>query len=205
MSIVEKYKQSHLARNPLVIAWKMFSVISGVVGLASLTSRLLEWHGFIGSLVNSYHKLIYPVYDFLSTAVEFQIPNLLRDYITIGLLAAGSSARAIHTADKIKHGEHSDMPVDVGALIIIPLWPIALVISSWYFVKSNFDEEKKRTNCIARLKDADPGEPAEYYDGIAEAVVRDLFADHMQTVKFIHWLGTIAFGFVLILILNLLF
>lgn len=96
-------------KNPLKFLWNLLSLIGGVIGLSSLAEKwisdLIKWKSWIEGLVVSYREIVYPIVDFCLGWLPWAIPNLLIDYIFLGLMFITSLSKGLSSNENVSFKE----------------------------------------------------------------------------------------------------
>ncbi len=128
--------------SPLSSLWNIFSVFGGVVGLASLADTLVQWKGFLLTIISAYQSIVHPFFRFLFSWLPFELPAWTIDYLTIGIVITISLHQAMsHYDDNIEPGWLMRV---MAILIWAPIWP--LMFLGYFF---DFGGEQKKQTIYA--------------------------------------------------------
>jgi hypothetical protein len=208
--------------NPLARLWHATSIPLSIIGLSGLSDSLVKWRGFIEQIVSSYQSILYPLYSLAFGWFPFKVPLWVGDYLLLGSIFGasrmiawkqtfraspptitldmgqsfpeqmGRSREIVLRGPKVKGWELEKRTL-VPRLWWIAFWPIGLVEVG---IKS------RKLICDRRTGEScsrDPG-ATDKSTAIKEGIhgVPEVPA----LLGFWQWLGAIAFGFVLLLCVN---
>ena len=205
---VKKEKQIKLPKNPLVGLWNIFSILSGILGLASIVEDFTKWQGYIETIISAYRNIVHPVFELLFSWVWFMIPTIFYDYMVIGLLVTISFLRALYAADEVEGYRIGLIPSQfwgenplfvTGTLAArLAFWPL-IIIFYLYRCLSGFDESKVESS----WKDYYTRRPQTESLAISvRRMVKYEFARYTEGIRFFQWLGVVSFGLILLLAVN---
>ncbi len=118
--------------------WDIFSMLGGIVGLASMSEGIINWIDFFETIVFFYQQNIRPVIIWIPNLFDWQ--TWVADYIFVGALFVSSRTRA---AFQMMEGHwkidvsrykwyHFWAPHQVGSVILqslmIVIWPIVIIM-----------------------------------------------------------------------------
>ena len=75
-----------MSKNKIAILWNYLTLPLAIIGLSGLSDNLIKWHGFLNTLIDNWHIIIFPVWKFLFAWIPFQIPTIIYDYLTFGII-----------------------------------------------------------------------------------------------------------------------
>ncbi len=151
--------------SPLKKVWSIISIPIGVLGLLGLSDSLVAWHENIKTIIESYHYVVRPLFDFLLGWLPFSIPQALYDYFFIGILfrSAAIKTRADFDAMNIEIGaaEPEEDTDPIWAKVIAdPITHLILVVSAaiiwpymlFIYTKRAYDKRlKQQVSYVYRL------------------------------------------------------
>ena len=139
-------------RNPFLSLWNILGTTGGIISLSSMvenwTNDLIQWKGFILSIITSYREIARPIFLFLFAWVPFHVPFWVHDYLVLGLIVAGSEFRAVkdnwgRNKVKIKLWPISFQVDEVARDFVVNLnfWPVLLIT---YLHRVYLHEKRRR-------------------------------------------------------------
>jgi hypothetical protein len=163
---------------PLRLVSKGVNLLLTLVGLANLTDSMVDWAALVRVVLDQYQSLVYPVFKLLFEWLPCEMPTLVWDYIFVGLIVAGSYARAqsmyTWTWDSTRK-----------AVVSFLFWPMLFVrmFQYWWLMsrlKSGRFPQKMRVD------------------------TSDWVLNHMSEylAEFWAWLGALVLAFVVLLVVN---
>jgi hypothetical protein len=72
------------------VIWKIFSGISGALGLASMVDGYIKWKSLVKKILNWYSENVYPFFDDLFSFLDISIPPIYYDYLVVGLVISSA-------------------------------------------------------------------------------------------------------------------
>jgi len=208
MSLLTEYKTHQKNHNPLAVIWNIFSIITGLLSLASIADTLTQWKSFFLKVISLYRSIFHPLFEYLFSWVWFPIPTYIYDYLIIGFLIATTYVRALKVRRRVEGlsgiflGLHrSDIRniLDAIGLLLARtiFWPFFFFVYLYRLIKG-FNEEKSKKKASELWPENTPDR-----DGLIEEDVMFDFADYIESIRFFQWLGTLAFLLILLLTVNL--
>ena len=141
--ISTEFRETWKSKGPLEKAWLFVGGLTTVIGLSSLTDDLIAWGDFVQRLIISYKTFIYPLWDFFFFWLSVDIPEWIKDYLTIGVILTSSLYRGLSSfRTHVEDGEIFDEALIKKmkrrrifstvkiVLMNVTLWPIQIV--RWY-------------------------------------------------------------------------
>ena len=126
--------------------WSLYQHVAAVFaafGLAALIGHFwrIGWVGFLKTLVGVWDETIRPVMTWVFhilisvplgwIGVDFELPQLARDYLSVGLILTLSYLRTLRTAKDILRPRNvrffRKVPLALELTYLIGLWPIAML------------------------------------------------------------------------------
>ena len=99
----------------------------GAFALLALPRGLIEWQEDIGTWIEAFRSVSQVLWDFLLGWLQLEIPQIIKDYLTIGLVGGGALVRGgIETND----GKNNT----VGAKIMVSITIISISLFVWPFI-----------------------------------------------------------------------
>ena len=128
--------------NPLSKIWEIFSIISGLISVVSLTDNFIAWKGFLPEIITSYKNIVYYPFKFL----EINWNEHIIDYLFIGVLCGIAFIKAIEFGEKnslLNNRGNPKLVRVVYFLIYLLLWPVGIIIT-FKQVFFNFEDESEK-------------------------------------------------------------
>ncbi|MEM1085952.1 MAG: hypothetical protein AAGI48_17720 [Verrucomicrobiota bacterium] len=171
--------------NPIVTLWRWISVPLGIIGLAGISDGIVAWKGFINELVVSYQSVVHPVFGFFFGWLPFTVPNLLYDYLFLGVIVISTTVKVMmsfgrYDPSNVLGGQNLKKlqnlyPIVIALLLLLLVWPAWLGLIA-------------RSTEWTQLFSGNPNPKKDHTKRNIE--------------YFWKWLGAILLGFVLLLIVN---
>ena len=102
-----------------------------LLGLTGLVDNVVEWHGAVSNIISEYQA----VRDFIFGWFPFSVPNLVKDYLVVGvgistikLRATWKYLSANHAKKLLFGAKHGSIFQSLGKLV---LWPGYVIIWPW--------------------------------------------------------------------------
>jgi hypothetical protein len=135
-------------KNPLRTTWDIFSIVVTVISLSSFADSYVLWADFIVKIIASYQSLIYPIWNFLFSWLPFEIPDWLKDYLTIGIICSLSWYKGA----LVEGDFFTDLGSRLASVAFSPIWPIMIIGHIAYITDNKEEEKQERYEAIKTLR-----------------------------------------------------
>lgn len=125
-------------KNPLNRIWNIFSQVSGVISLASLSGDIIAWKGFISNVVDSYRNLVDPVFGFVFSWFPFHVPRFVHDYFIIALIFSIGWMKSIESNDPNFWGDPAKVPFFPYRLFNLTVGRVIFILKNVIYFPMNF-------------------------------------------------------------------
>lgn len=75
-----------MKKNRIAVIWNYLTLPLAILGLSGLSDSLVTWHGFLNTIIDNWHSIVLPIWTFLLSWIPIQIPTMIYDYLTFGII-----------------------------------------------------------------------------------------------------------------------
>lgn len=75
-----------MEKNKIAVIWNYLTLPLAILGLSGLSDNLVTWYGFLNTIIDNWHSIIFPIWNFLFAWIPIQIPIMVYDYLTLGII-----------------------------------------------------------------------------------------------------------------------